>query len=292
MIKKLFVLVTALTLLIPGLVMADVWVNGYTRSNGTYVQGHYRSSPDSNPYNNYSFPGNTNPYTGKVAPGNASSYLNNYYSSPSYTSSYSSPSYYGSTYTGYSSNYYPSSYYGSIYSNPSYSSTYASYEDVVGGYKMSGVLFCNSGYYEVDDKCKSAPANSTAYGSYTFYCNSGYEKSGDRCLKKESDTYSGSYYSTYTKSVSSDSAGNVRRCPEGSAWYSDRCVTKMENAAYNGSSYTCDKGFVANKAGTRCVGLDTYCKELYGIPSHGDNGSCYCNPGFYLDATTNMCKSR
>jgi opacity protein-like surface antigen len=29
------------------------WVNGYFRSDGTYVQGHYRSSPDSNRYNNY-----------------------------------------------------------------------------------------------------------------------------------------------------------------------------------------------------------------------------------------------
>ena len=44
---------------------ADVWVNGYHRSDGTYVRGHYRSAPDSNPWNNYSTKGNTNPYTGK-----------------------------------------------------------------------------------------------------------------------------------------------------------------------------------------------------------------------------------
>ena len=44
---------------------ADVWVNGYYRSSGTYVQPHYRSSPDSNPYNNWSSRGNYNPYTGK-----------------------------------------------------------------------------------------------------------------------------------------------------------------------------------------------------------------------------------
>jgi len=25
----------------------DTWVNGYTKKNGTSVQGHYRSSPDS-----------------------------------------------------------------------------------------------------------------------------------------------------------------------------------------------------------------------------------------------------
>jgi hypothetical protein len=52
----------------------DVHVRGYTRKDGTYVQPHWRSRPDGNPSNNYSFPGNTNPYTGKVAPGNPSTY--------------------------------------------------------------------------------------------------------------------------------------------------------------------------------------------------------------------------
>lgn len=56
----------------------DVHVRGYTRKDGTYVQPHWRSAPDGNPYNNYSFPGNTNPYMGKVAPGNPSTYLQNY----------------------------------------------------------------------------------------------------------------------------------------------------------------------------------------------------------------------
>jgi hypothetical protein len=59
--------------------LADEYVHGYTRSDGTYVQGYMRSSPDGNPYNNYSFPGNTNPYTGKVAPGDPDTYLRNYY---------------------------------------------------------------------------------------------------------------------------------------------------------------------------------------------------------------------
>ena len=82
--KTLF---AALVLLIlsASLVLADQWVNGYTRKDGTYVGGHYRSSPDSNPYNNYSFPGNTNPYTGKVAPGNPDTYINRYNSKPAPT---------------------------------------------------------------------------------------------------------------------------------------------------------------------------------------------------------------
>ena len=44
---------------------ADEFVNGYVRSDGTYVQPHYRSSPNSSPYDNYSAQGNSNPYTGQ-----------------------------------------------------------------------------------------------------------------------------------------------------------------------------------------------------------------------------------
>lgn len=39
----------------------DVYVRGYTRSDGTYVQPHYRTAPDGNLLNNYSTKGNTNP---------------------------------------------------------------------------------------------------------------------------------------------------------------------------------------------------------------------------------------
>jgi uncharacterized protein YgiM (DUF1202 family) len=58
---------------------SDVWVDGYTRSDGTTVQGHWRSAPNANPYDNYSYPGNTNPYAGKTATGNPDTYLRNYY---------------------------------------------------------------------------------------------------------------------------------------------------------------------------------------------------------------------
>lgn len=34
------------------LVLADTYVKGYTRKDGTYVQGHTRSSPDAYRYNN------------------------------------------------------------------------------------------------------------------------------------------------------------------------------------------------------------------------------------------------
>ncbi len=39
-------------------------VNGYYKANGTYVQGHNRSSKNSTNHDNWSTSGNTNPYNG------------------------------------------------------------------------------------------------------------------------------------------------------------------------------------------------------------------------------------
>ncbi len=73
----------------------STYVNGHTRSDGTYVPGHYRSAPDGNRYNNYSTQGNVNPYTGQqgtvqphyTPPNN--NYLNQRYDSkPSYLNDY------------------------------------------------------------------------------------------------------------------------------------------------------------------------------------------------------------
>ena len=44
---------------------ADTWVNGYTRRDGTYVNGYYRTTPNYTKLDNYSTKGNYNPYTGK-----------------------------------------------------------------------------------------------------------------------------------------------------------------------------------------------------------------------------------
>ena len=63
-----------------------VWVRGYYRKDGTYVRGHYRTAPDGNPYNNYSFPGNYNPNTGKITSGNPQTYLDRYYNKSNTTS--------------------------------------------------------------------------------------------------------------------------------------------------------------------------------------------------------------
>lgn len=51
--------------LFPSSLIADVYVRGYTRSNGTYVAPHYRSDPNRTKNDNFSTKGNINPYTGK-----------------------------------------------------------------------------------------------------------------------------------------------------------------------------------------------------------------------------------
>jgi len=74
----------------------DVKVRGYYRKDGTYVQPHYRSAPNSNVRDNWSYKGNINLYTGKEG---TNYYRNNptseYYNKPSYKApSYDwSPSY-------------------------------------------------------------------------------------------------------------------------------------------------------------------------------------------------------
>ena len=41
-------------------------VSGYTRSNGTYVQSHVRTMPNTTNWDNYSTKGNSNPFTGST----------------------------------------------------------------------------------------------------------------------------------------------------------------------------------------------------------------------------------
>lgn len=95
-----FFLLFSIFFVISGDIISQVKVKGYYRKDGTYVQPHYRSNPDGNPYNNWSYPGNTNPYTGKTATGNESTYLDNYYNKNT-KNSYNN--HYGSNYS--SSNY-------------------------------------------------------------------------------------------------------------------------------------------------------------------------------------------
>jgi hypothetical protein len=78
---KTTILIAALLCLTATLAFAgSTYVNGYVKRDGTYVQGHYKSTPDSSYNNNYSTQGNYNPYTGKE--GSSSATWNN--KSPEY----------------------------------------------------------------------------------------------------------------------------------------------------------------------------------------------------------------
>lgn len=61
--KKLIIIL--ILVLLPTAAIADVYVRGHYRSNGTYVQPHYRSDPNSTTLDNWSTKGNVNPYTGQ-----------------------------------------------------------------------------------------------------------------------------------------------------------------------------------------------------------------------------------
>ncbi len=67
--KKLHILAILLALVISlfsvSVADAATRVRGYYRSNGTYVQSYYRTSPNYTKLDNYSTRGNYNPYTGK-----------------------------------------------------------------------------------------------------------------------------------------------------------------------------------------------------------------------------------
>ena len=78
--KRILMLAVALMIAVPA--FANEYVSGYTKANGTFVSGYYRSSPNRTVTDNYSYKGNSNPYTGS----SGSSY---YRTSPS--SSYYSP---------------------------------------------------------------------------------------------------------------------------------------------------------------------------------------------------------
>lgn len=84
--KRLMTIMVVLAVVFTSTFTADaaVRVRGYQRSNGTYVQPHYRSNPDGNFHNNWSTYPNVNPYTGTTGTRLTPSYSgSDYYRMPS-----------------------------------------------------------------------------------------------------------------------------------------------------------------------------------------------------------------
>ena len=103
--KKAFLVIVFLFAAANSFAQSTVYVNGHTKSNGTYVQGYHRTAPNSTTLDNYSTQGNYNPYRGNYG----TKPVQEYRSSSTYSSSYSS----SSTYT-------TPVYVPSTYSTPSY----------------------------------------------------------------------------------------------------------------------------------------------------------------------------
>ena len=135
---------------------AAVRVKGYFRKDGTYVQPHYRSNPDGNPYNNWSFPGNINPFTGKVAPGNPDTYLSNYYGNGT----------------------------GVGISIPDTSVNTPQIIAPPNTYVLGSNWYCNDGYKKVGNSCELVVCGANQFRSGTScYCNSGYQVVNGQCEK-------------------------------------------------------------------------------------------------------------
>ena len=94
--KKLFLSLALAVVAQISFGQSTVYVNGYYRSNGTYVQGHYRTTPNNTVYDNYSTYPNVNPYTGQTG---TIHYNYNYNSNSNYNyNQYSNTYYYNNSY--------------------------------------------------------------------------------------------------------------------------------------------------------------------------------------------------
>lgn len=90
-LKNIVAGVIALAVVAPAFAQST-HVRGYTRRDGTYVQPHQRSAPNSTTLDNWSTRGNVNPYNGKVGTRDPYSSANSSTrSSGSSTSSYPNP---------------------------------------------------------------------------------------------------------------------------------------------------------------------------------------------------------
>jgi hypothetical protein len=220
-----------LVLLIP-LFNANAYVNvkGYYRSNGTYVAPHVRSNPNGVKFDNYSYTPSQGLYNPSYGTRDSSWDTPTYITDPDY---YIGKSLYqsGSTGSSYNSSYIPTI-------TPSYSSTYVpsfpssysnSYEDISGGYKSYGVVFCDYGYYEKNDSCKKAPKNGYAFGSENFYCDYGYEKSGSKCLSTD-DIKKQEEKKNLAKKTKCEKKGNI--------WYDNSCMEKLEVCQFSFGSHS------------------------------------------------------
>lgn len=125
---KLLALVLAFIIFaLPASSFAAVWVNGYYRSDGTYVRGHYRSEPNGLKYDNYSWSSGDSLYNDSYYSSDRSRswYTPSYTWDSDYLNGYNYNTSQGSRYNNnYVNGYYGSSVYDSLYNSYDYSWSY------------------------------------------------------------------------------------------------------------------------------------------------------------------------
>ncbi len=247
--KALIFTFIALSWLIPLSSAYAVHVNGYYRSNGTYVQSYERTAPDGNPYNNYSYPGNYNPNTGKITGGSAATYLNNYYNHST-----------GGSYSTY--NY-------SIPTTPSCPSM-ASYDSVSGNCK------CYAGYLVQGNSCVSATTLCYAQTGY----NSSYDSTTKSCKCDSGYVLGSSGQCINANLMCSQKIGTMSQYNS-----STKQCECMAGYQFNGTS--CAYKSTAYYAPTT-YSPSVNC-PLNSHPSTADMAKCQCNSGFQVNATKTAC---
>lgn len=303
--KKLFLTATFIlfSLILPVFSVYAVYVNGYYRSNGTYVNGYERTAPDGNPYNNYSYPGNYNPNTGNITGGSQDAYLDRYYNKSSgstYSSDYNSYNSYPTTPTCPINSYYDGVSsckcdYGYVVSGGSCVSANSLCQNQLGyaaSYdSLANTCKCNYGYIiGASGQCVSASIFcSDAIGLMSEYnslskrceCMIGYEFDGSSCVYKKTSYTNLPEYST--------------------SQYS--CPSNAHLSANDQTKCDCDYGYQISSSRDSCVPKvaktnDQSCADTYGVNSNWDgtktsNGllNCGCKAGYQFNTTKTTCVS-
>jgi len=159
--KKLFILL--LSVISINFYAQDIWHKGYYRNDGTYVKGHWQTSPNNTVWDNYSTIGNYNPYTGQQ--GYVNPYGSNYYNN-TVTGIMGSSNIYGTGYSGniIGSHYtYPTSDGGTMsYNYGSEIGSYTIYTPPAAIYPINNSVNDNSGTNFIDDIINMAQSSNNS----------------------------------------------------------------------------------------------------------------------------------
>ncbi|MDP3725677.1 MAG: hypothetical protein Q8R36_00590 [bacterium] len=271
--KKTFLLFFVSILFLPIFTDAVVYVNGYYRSNGTYVAPHVRSDPNGLKYDNYGYKPSDGLYNKTYGTRGAQWDTPTYITDPNY---YQGKNIYDSGNNAY-------------FASPSYS-----------GYSPS---------YPTTPTTPICPANSYYDGISSCKCNYGYAVSGGSCVSANSLCYTqlgySSSYDSLSNSCKCDSGyviGTSGQCVSGNSW----CYAKIGiMSQYNQSTKTCECISGYQFDGSSCVykttspsNYSTYSASAYSAssscplnshPSPTDSTKCACDSGYQPNSTKTSC---